>query len=163
MPSFGSAEDSSSARNTLLTGKLFKSLHRPGGAGLSPERERNLYQRGANLLSEILQSSLLIARKPLEAGVHADLETYIHAAEVIAGVGSSQASPQAHPDTWPDIFRGYRDLLTNLANGEGVPDQDRENLARFFSALNSSFFRDVRSATMLGSGEPWPSAVQAAM
>ena len=144
-PSF--AEVSAASRNAMLSAKVYKALRRAKRGDSLDEREQGALSRGADLLSEVVQGSLLIDRKPLEEqGFYADLKAYRHALSAlvqqrrVANSGRVDASNDA-----TRVFKAYREDLSSLSAGGRVAEERLDGLAEFFRILSELFFRDVQT------------------
>jgi hypothetical protein len=149
MPSPSFAEVSAASRNAMLSAKVSKAVRRARRKAELVPHEREALQRGAQLLSEVVQGSLLIDRKPLESelGSRADLKAYRHAVDALAAISSTQTDVTR-------VFRNYRADLDKLANGSVVASAHLEQLGNFFRALSAFFFKDTQTASVSVPEEP---------
>jgi hypothetical protein len=137
MPTTTFADFSAASRKTTLSAKLVKILHL-ASRGAEPDGEaKATARRGAELLNEIIQGSLLIERKPLEAGVVADLDGYSHALRSLP----RQAPRSGEPST---VFKLYHVQLDQLAQGTLGSAELLTEMSLFFRSLSDHFFRDMR-------------------
>lgn len=149
MPNPSPAEISTASRNAMLSAKVYKTVRRARRGDPLSGQEQGILTRGANLLSEVVQGSLLIDRKPLEKGFCADLKAYRHALSAL--VQLEQEVKKVRTEPIQDVTRtlkGYRDDLANLSQGRKISGDRLTGLAEFFRLLSEFFFRDVQAPPM---------------
>lgn len=144
------AEVSTASRNAMLSAKVRKALHQVRRNNALGERERGMLTRGATLLSDVVQGSLLIERKPLEEhGSRADLKAYSHAISALEMLKLSATDKDV-----TDVFKTYRSDLITLSEGGVIPNDRLEKLESFFALLNEFFFRDVQKVPPTVQADP---------
>lgn len=146
MPNLSFAEVSAASRNAMLSAKVSKAIrHARKGVHLDPH-EKAILVRGANLLSEVVQGSLLVERKPLEQGCHADLKAYRHALSALAQLQREMEKDgtQKMKDV-TRVFKGYREDISGLSEGAKVSEKHLGKLEEFFKLLSEFFFRDIQA------------------
>jgi hypothetical protein len=137
------AEISASSRNAMLSIKVCKVLRQLKKNRSDLDRtQKQVLSRGAQLLSEVVQGSLLIERKSLEERAsRADLKAYSHA------ISALEILHQAATDAdVTEVFKEYRTHLMELAKGHSLGSDQLDRMAQFFGLLNEFFFRDVQKA-----------------
>ncbi|HVG10437.1 MAG TPA: hypothetical protein VNM67_22220 [Thermoanaerobaculia bacterium] len=148
MPNLSLAEVSRASRNAMLSAKVYKTIRRARRGEPLDDREQSILSRGANLLSEVVQGSLLIDRKPLEQGLYTDLKAYRHALSALVQLQQRIEEEKAEPlKDVTRVLRTYRDDLSSLSQGRKVSDIRLSGLAEFFRVLSEFFSRDVQSPT----------------
>jgi len=146
MPNLSLAEVSRASRNAMLSAKVYKTVRRARRGDPLDAREQSILSRGANLLSEVVQGSLLIDRKPLEQGFYTDLKAYRHALSALVQLQQRIEEEKAEPlKDVTRILRAYRDDLSSLSQGRKVSEARLAGLAEFFRVLSAFFSRDVQS------------------
>lgn len=144
------AEISTASRNAMLSAKVCKTLRQFGRKSSLDPRERGILERGAGLLTDVVQGSLLIERKPLEEqGSRADLKAYSHAVSALEMLKLATVDKDV-----TDVFKHYRADLLALSSGARIPDERLEKLVSFFGLLNEFFFRDVQKVPPPVKAEP---------
>lgn len=147
MPNLSLAEVSTASRNAMLSAKVYKTIRRAKRGDPLDAREHGILSRGANLLSEVVQGSLLIDRKPLEEqGFYADLKAYRHALSALVQLQQEMEEVRSQPiRDVTHVFKNYRTSLASLSQGNNVSEKQLESLAEFFRLLSEFFFRDVQA------------------
>lgn len=147
MPNRSFAEVSTASRNAMLSAKVYKTIRRLRRGDPMDVQEKGMLARGADLLSAVVQGSLLIDRKPLEEqGFYTDLKAYRHALSALAQLRREMEKDRARANKdVTRVFKGYRDDLTCLSQDKKVPADHLERLAEFFRILSGLFFRDVQA------------------
>jgi hypothetical protein len=147
MPNLSLAEVGTASRNAMLSAKVYKTIRRVRRGDPLDEREQGILSRGADFLSEVVQGSLLIDRKPLEEkGFYADLKAYRHALSALVQLQrevAKEGSPVSKDVT--GAFKAYRTALSNLSQGKQISEKRLEGLVKFFRILSDLFFRDVQA------------------
>ena len=141
------AEVSTASRNAMLSAKVYKTIRHIKRGNPLDQREQGILSRGANLLSEVVQGSLLIDRKPLEErGFYADLKAFRHALSAL--VQQRKVATNGREKALGDVtlaLKEYRDDLSRLSDGGIVVEERLDGLAEFFRILSELFFRDVQA------------------
>jgi hypothetical protein len=148
------AEVSSASSNAMLSAKVSKAVRSIKRGGHLDPRAKGVLSRGAELLSEIVQGSLLVDRKPLEQGFRADLEAYRHALSALGLLHNAAMERDVTP-----VFQAYRDDLLVLSRGGDVAEDHLDQLTSFFGLLGEFFFRDVQKSPPPVRTEPVHAAI----
>ncbi|HEX9942010.1 MAG TPA: hypothetical protein VGG03_08340 [Thermoanaerobaculia bacterium] len=143
-PSF--AEVGAASRNAMLSAKVYKTIRRVRRGDPLEEREQGILSRGTDLLSEVVQGSLLIDRKPLEEkGFYANLKAYRHALSALVQLQRDENGEGQFSKDVTRVFKTYRADLASLSRGRKVSERRLDGLAEFFRILSELFFRDVQA------------------
>jgi len=149
MPTLTLSELGQASRNAVLATKVSRVLQAMAAHQPLTEQDRRILERGADLLAEIVQGSLVIRGAGPEHGLAPSvvgLEAFSHAMSAARQVGEVDADMTA-------VFLRLRERLKLLASGvEPVPDEIPK-IQAFFRAIASLFQRDL-AVTTLPSTEP---------
>ena len=141
------AEVSTASRNAMLSAKVCKTVRRAKRGAPLDTRDQRILSHGADLLSEVVQGSLLIDRKHLEErGFYANLQAYRHALSALVQL-HREKKDEAHQISQDitGVFQTYRTDLASLSQGKKLSETHLERLAEFFQILSGLFFREVQA------------------
>jgi hypothetical protein len=144
------AEVSVTSRNAMLATKVCKVIRQARKGNQLSRADQGVLVRGADLLTGVVQGSLLIEKRHLEERSHrADLKVYRHA------ISALELLQQAVTDEdVTSIFQGYRDELVALSKGSGLEEARLSGLDKFFRLLSDFFSKDFQRIPRSSSAEP---------
>jgi hypothetical protein len=144
MPTLTLSELGQASRNAVLATKVSRVLQAMAAHRALNEQDRRILERGAELLGEIVQGSLVIRGAGPEHGLAPSvlgLEAFSHAMSAVRQIGEADADLTA-------VFLHLRERLLLLATGvEPVPDEIPK-IQRFFRAIASLFQGDLAVTTL---------------
>jgi hypothetical protein len=134
-----------SSRLVTLSTKVAQVLDRlPGREPSSVDKQ--VLERGADLLSGILSGSLLVSGQKTLNGVHASHRGLHLYGSAVSAVRALKLLTEAEPDV-TKLFIQFRSQLQTTA-ATGTLPADRGRLVSFFDTLSRLFERDIDAATV---------------
>jgi len=150
MPDLSFAEASVTSRNAMLSAKISKTLSALAEGVPPDDRAKQVLVRGADLLTTIVQGSILIERKQSSEQAHrADLKAYSVALSVIESLRLT-----ALDSDLTDLFVKYRDELLKISQGRSISRSMLEPLTSFFAVLTRYFYQELQGSSLSLTEEP---------
>ena len=152
MAELGIAERSLASRNAMLSAKVCRAIRSVMKNRDLSQREQAILIRGADLLSNIIEGSLLIGGKQAEEIYsRADLRAFSHAVTALEGLSNVSDDADLTKE-----FSLYREELESLSKtGDGLGRERLDQLWGFFKGLNQLFYRDIQKSSAPDRDQPF--------